>query len=341
MQYIWCRFLLPEEENRTPFSSSYHNYDLPCKTNRTFPFSISCTWLDPVTLLHLCRSSRYCRACCWLLATLRFLRKFWVLSKRGRGRSLIRFFCLLACVPSMVTNHQGDIFGIFLSIGCHGISFSIEIHLIFTIDLNYYSIYYFTEVKNQLNCFWDRALFWEAALPWEGCFFFTSNMTYQPWNIRNICVSLPLGMPFVSAMGVANSLWRKYCKKDYDTVPICAECWDPGCVCAEWQHGRGYTKYMWAVCFLGSQSVFFQQLSFNRVAARTLLKSYWNQAKPSSPPLQPYGPAEVNTWEMLCKCEFHPLVGISFILLKVNKLGYWYFLVTLNLEGCHLVSAAF
>lgn len=105
MQYIWCRFLLPEEENRTPFSISYHKYDLPFKTDRTFPFSISCTWLDRAALLCLCRSSHYCRACCWFLVTLRFLRMFWVFCKRGRGKSLIRFFCLLACIQLNVTNH--------------------------------------------------------------------------------------------------------------------------------------------------------------------------------------------------------------------------------------------
>lgn len=41
------------------------------------------------------------------------------------------------------------------------------------------------------------------------------------------------------------------------------------------------------------QSVYFFN-SLDGVAARTLLKSYSDQAKPNSP-LKPYGPAEVNT----------------------------------------------
>lgn len=64
---------------------------------------------------------------------------------------------------------------------------------------------------------------------------------------------------------------------------------------------------------------FFQQ--FTWVAARTLLKSYSYQAKQNLP-VKPYGPAEVNTWEMLCKYKLRPLVGISFVLLKVNKLCF-------------------
>lgn len=73
---------------------------------------------------------------------------------------------------------------------------------------------------------------------------------------------------------------------------FCVHYWDLGCMYIEQLHGHGYTEYICTIYFLGSQYIFFNSL--HGVAARTLLKSYLDQAEPN-PLLKPYEPAEANT----------------------------------------------
>lgn len=156
---------------------------------------------------------------------------------------------------------------------------------------------------------------------------------YLPWNTRTKHISLLLGMPFVSNTCVVKSpgIWC-FRKGSYFV-----QYWDLGCAFIQWPHVWIYWVYN-AQFIFQVVSIFFQQFTWG--SSKNPVKCYSEQVKPR-PSLECYGPAEVNSWEMLCKCRLHPLVINSSFPLKVNKLCYSSFLVTLNMKACHLIHPSF